>query len=465
MDFIFSFSQQYQQYFYWTLAVIVLILGTAVAVTAGRTEVLRDYKNGRPVPYGGKLCEQPVKIPKRCGFSRIKMRGIWIATVGNIDFGKHKNSSAFIKEFNEVIVNLSRNNFNTMIFQVRPANDAFYKSKLNPWSRYLTGTEGKNIAGFDPLKYMVEIAHKHGLEYHAWLNPYRVIASTPLNKDAYLKTLAPDNFARLHPDYVLEIPLNNGRRQLILDPGEPEVILFVVNTVKEIIENYDVDAIHFDDYFYPYHQIGDVDEQTFTRYNHEKLSLAEWRRKNVDTIVEMVYKTIKSHNRRAHKRVKFGISPFGIWANRKNNPAGSLSSGLESLYRQFADSRRWVQKGWVDYIVPQLYWDFAHQSAPYAALTDWWSELVSKSDVELYIGQGVYKLGTSGSWRNPEELANQLRYNSKHKNVSGSILFSYRSVFRPKNKTMKKGVKKVADIFRNCKSGSKEEKSTPEKTL
>ena len=218
MDFIFSFSQQYQQYLYWTIAVLFLILGTAVVVAAGHTEVLRDYKNGRPVPYGGKLCAQPVKIPRRCGFRRIKMRGIWIATVGNIDFGKHKSSSSFINDFNEVIVNLTRNNFNTMIFQVRPANDAFYQSKLNPWSRYLTGIEGKNIAGFDPLKYMVQAAHKHGLEYHAWLNPYRVTAATPLDKDAYLRTLAPGNFARMHPEYVLEIPLNNGRRQLLLDP-------------------------------------------------------------------------------------------------------------------------------------------------------------------------------------------------------------------------------------------------------
>jgi uncharacterized lipoprotein YddW (UPF0748 family) len=453
MDFVFSFSQQYQQYFYWIIAVVVLISGTAAAVAAGHTEVLRDYKSGRPVPYGGKLCNQSVKIPVRCSFSRIKMRGIWIATVGNIDFGKHKSSSSFIKEFNEVIMNLTRNNFNAMIFQVRPANDAFYNSKLNPWSRYLTGTEGKNIAGFDPLKYMVKTAHKYSLEYHAWLNPYRITAATPLGKDAYLRTLAPGNFARLHPDYVLEIPLNNGRRQLILDPGEPEVILFVVNTVKEIIENYDVDAIHFDDYFYPYHQIEDIDEQTFACYNPGELSLGDWRRKNVDTVVEMVHKTIKSHNRRNHKNVKFGISPFGIWANRKNHPEGSLSCGLESFSRQFADSRHWVRKGWIDYIVPQLYWDFAHETAPYAALTDWWCELAGKNGVKLYIGQGAYKLGSRGSWRNPEELANQLRYNSRHKSISGSILFSYRSVFRPKNKIMKKGMDIVLKIF--CKSAEK----------
>ncbi|MDD5727208.1 MAG: family 10 glycosylhydrolase [Victivallales bacterium] len=394
----------------------------------------------------------PAKLPGDCKPDSLKMRGVWIATVWNLDFGRHKSAASFIREFNELTANLVRRNFTAMIFQVRPANDAFYRSRLNPWSHCLTGTEDEGIPGFDPLKFMLDAAHKCGLEFHAWLNPYRVTSSTALDKNAYLQRLAPGNFARLHPEYVLDIPLANGKRQLILDPGEPEVIIFIVNTVREIIENYDVDAIHFDDYFYPYQGFGEPDKPTYEAYNPNALSLADWRRRNIDILVEMVSKTIRAHNRRKQGDIQFGISPFGIWANRTHCPEGSLSRGFESFYSQFADSRRWVLSAWVDYIAPQLYWSFDHKTAPYAALADWWSELVTDTGVKLYTGQAVYRLGSGGSWHNPEELAEQLRYNSGRKNISGSIFFSYRNLFRPENRVMETGVKKVFEILRKCKS-------------
>jgi uncharacterized lipoprotein YddW (UPF0748 family) len=436
MDYIFSIPQQH----FYTVVIVLFLLVIATSITiAGNTEILKNHKTGKAIRYGGNLSDAPIKIPKHFKAGRLKMRGVWVATIASIDFGKHKKKTSFQKEYREVVHNLAKNNFNTIIFQVRPANDAFYKSELNPWSRYLSGKEGEGISGFDPLKFMVEEAHRHGLEFHAWLNPYRVAGKSSFCKQHYLEKLSPKNFARKNPGFVLEIPLGSGDYQLILDPGEPEVIEFIEDTVKEIVTNYDVDAIHFDDYFYPYRDIGDIDKNSFAKYNTEKLSLEDWRRKNVNTVIKGVHTYLKSLD----KNVQFGISPFGIWANKKSNPEGSLSKGLQSYYYQFADSRRWVKEGWIDYIVPQLYWSFNNDLAPYAALTDWWVDVTKKTKVNLYIGQSVSRLGFKGGWKNSNEIFDQLRYNSKYKTIKGTVFFSYTSVFRPKNKCMKKGIKKA----------------------
>lgn len=440
MDYIFSIPQHY---LYSGIVVIFLLVIVTTVCLAENTEILRNYKTGKPVRYGGELSGAPVKIPKRFNATKLQMRGIWVATIGNIDFHKHQKKTSFQKEFLEVVNNLAKNNFNTIIFQVRPLNDAFYKSKLNPWSRYLSGKEGEGISGFDPLKFMVEETHKRGMEFHAWLNPYRVTGKTPLRKRAYLETLSPKNFARIHPDSVLEIPLNDGNYQLILNPGEPEVIKFIQETVKEIADNYNVDAIHFDDYFYPYKDIGNIDKKSYIANNPEKLSLGDWRRKNVNTMIMGVHALLKSSG----GKIKFGISPFGIWANRENCLEGSLSKGTQSYFEQFADSRLWVKEGWIDYIVPQLYWQFSHDVAPYAAMLDWWVGVTAKSRVSLYIGQPVFRLGSAGPWKNSNEVFDQLRYNSKYKTVKGTVLFSYKSVFQPQNKCMKQGAKKILEAI------------------
>ena len=436
MDYIFSIPQQY---LYSGIVIFCLLLIAAAVSLAGNTEILKNYKTGKPVCYGGNLSDGLIKIPKRCKAAKLKMRGVWVATISNIDFHKHKKKASFQKEYLEVVSNLAKNNFNTVIFQIRPSNDAFYRSELNPWSRYLSGKEGEGISGFDPLKFMVEEAHRHNLEFHAWLNPYRVAGKTPLRKKAYLETLSPKNFARKHPGFVLEIPLDDGNYQLILNPGEPEVIKFILDTVKEIAGNYNIDAIHFDDYFYPYKGIGDIDKKSYAQYNPEKLSLGDWRRKNVNTIIREVHASLKSLDR----KVQFGVSPFGIWANKESDPKGSLSKGAQSYSEQFADSRLWVKEGWIDYIVPQLYWEFKHDVAPYAALLDWWVDVARKTKVNLYIGQSVSRLGSAGAWKNSDELFDQLRYNSKYKTVKGTVLFSYTSVFYPHNKCMRQGIKKV----------------------
>lgn len=433
----------------YILLVPFVIIITVAGVFAGKFEVYKDYKTGKPVNYGGRLSDAKIKIPKSYNISKDDMRGVWVATVINIDFQVHNKKSTFQKEYREVVKNLSDNNFNTVIFQVRPTNDAFYKSKLNPWSRFLTGKEGKGIPDFDPLKFMVKEAHNRNLQFHAWLNPYRVINSTPMRKADFLKTLSPDNFAAKHPELVLEVPSGNGNYQLILDPGRPEVISFIRETVKEIIENYDVDAIHFDDYFYPYHGIGDVDMKTCAKYNSRKLSVDDWRRENVNAVVKGVHEVISAHNAAKKKKVEFGISPFGIWANKSQNPEGSLTKGKQSYYSQFADTRRWVKEGWIDYIVPQIYWRFSNDVAAYAAVADWWNDVARKTKVKLYIGHAMSRLGAKKDWRNPDEIDDQMRYNSKYKTIKGSIFFSYRSIFAPNNQIMKQGVKKLLNKYRS----------------
>ena len=424
----------------------LLLLASVVSVGGATLETLRD-ENGKPYRYAGRLNNGPVRIPVSYQPKAGELRGVWIATVENIDFGTHANAASFQQDFRNILHSLASKRFNAVFFQVRANNDAFYPSRLNPWSRWLVGQEGKRIPGFDPLRFMTEETRRRGMESHAWLNPYRVIGKTRLSKRAYLATLAPENFARRHPELVLEAPLSGGQRLLFLDPGRPEVIQHVVDTVSEIARNYDVDGIHFDDYFYPYSEFGNIDAATFRRYNPQKLSLADWRRANVTRLVAGVHEALAEISRRKGRKIRFGISPFGIWANRKNHPEGSLTAGKESYFAQFADTRGWVRKRYIDYIAPQLYWPFGHEVAAYAALADWWAEQVRGTGVSLYIGTGAYQLGQGKIWQNPNELVNQLRYNTKHPEIDGVIFFSCRSVLNPSNTIMRGGLDRV---FRNC---------------
>lgn len=432
----------------WIL--LTLVVAVSVANTAeGRkiaTEIYRDA-SGKVVRYGGSVYpDGKVLIPKAYVPSASEARGVWVATVENLDFGKHQTADSFRKAYIKMLDVLQSKNINTVIFQVRPTCDAFYPSSLNPWSRYFSGTEGRSLAGFDPLRFMLNETHRRKMEFHAWLNPYRVVNSTPMTKSQYLKTLHEKNFAAMHPEYVLDIPQDGGKHQLILNPGEPEVIRFLTDTVRELVDNYDVDAIHFDDYFYPYSGVGNADHSTFNRYRDRIKNIDDWRRQNVNNLIQSVSSTIKISNRITGRKAAFGISPFGIWANydKEKQPAGSRTRGLESYNRQYADTRFWIQKGWIDYVVPQIYWHFNHNTAAYAALVDWWTYQVRGTKVNLYIGMAPYRLGTDGAWNNPMELADQLRYNSKHAGfVKGAFFFSYRSLANPTNPVMEKGLDKV----------------------
>ncbi len=399
--------------------------------------MLRDARTRKPVRYAGKYSSAPVRLP-RARERNPEFRGVWVALVHNIDFPRSPNSEIFRKNFLRLADDLKRKHFNAIIFQVRAAADAAYVSKLNPMSRFLTGTEGGTYGGFDPLPFMVAAAHRRGLEFHAWLNPYRVTGATKLSKRAYLKTLSPRNFAAKYPHYVLAFR-NGAHNALFLNPGEPEVRRHIVDTVREILARAPVDAIHFDDYFYPYTKIGGADLKTYRKYNPRKLSLGDWRRENVDRLIREVSRLVRS------RKTQFGVSPFGIWGNAKDIPGGSLTGGMQARADLYADIRKWIRLGQLDYVAPQLYWGFSHELAAYAALSDWWSKAVRGTRTKLYTGHGVHRIGTPGMGEN--ELVNQVRYDRRNPEISGFCLFSYRHVSFPGTAVRRRAVEKFLRTF------------------
>lgn len=376
-------------------------------------EVLKD-KKGTPVRYGGLYSKAPVNLPA-LQYRRVQTRAVWCAVVNNLDFPRSTTAAEFKKNFAFVLDLLQRHNCNVLIFQVRANADAVYLSAYNPFSRWITGQEGTTLGKFDPLPYMVQECRRRGIEFHAWLNPYRITGTTSLSKEAYLKTLPPRHIARLCPELVLTGAEKNGMRSLQFDPGRPEVVNHILHTVKEILDRAKVSAIHFDDYFYPYTPLPEgADKETFKRFNPHKLSLEDWRRNNVNFLIREVSRLCRS------RQVRFGVSPFGIWANAKDRKGGSLTGGIQAREFIYADTLLWVQKGYLDYIIPQIYWRFDHPKAAYAAVTDWWIRVIRRYPrTELYIGHGLYALDGT-------ELFNQLRYNSVHPEIRGEALYSLR---------------------------------------
>ncbi|MBQ9088267.1 MAG: family 10 glycosylhydrolase [Lentisphaeria bacterium] len=400
----------------------ILALGVSMPQLAFAA-VLRDGNN-RPVRRGGKYDPRQVNIiPMRA--RRGEFRGVWVCTVENLDFPRVKSAAEFRSRYIAMVNRIAAAGFNAIIFQVRPNADAFYPSQLVPYSSWLTGVEGRGL-NFDMLQFMVTEAHARRLEFHAWFNPYRVINGIQISKNAYLKKLHPKNFARKNPHLVLDF--HNGKsRSLFFDPGRKEVVSHICKIVSEVASRYDIDGIHFDDYFYPYDEIGAIDNHTFARNNPYRLSKADWRRRNTETLIYNVKLTIDRINLRRHRKIRFGVSPFGIWGNAKDIRGGSATGGKQTYFNLYADTRKWVQKRYVDYIVPQIYWHFAHETAAYAALTSWWSSTVRNTGVKLYIGMAPYRLGAPGWGR--YELVNQLYFNRMHPEVAGMCCFSYRHLF------------------------------------
>ena len=355
------------------------------------------------------LCSPLFAQPKR------EFRGIWIANVGNVDWPSQKGLSA--EEQQQELIDLldliKRQGLNAVFFQIRNACDAVYESNLEPWSEWLTGQQGKS-PGYDPLAFAIQECRKRNLEIHAWMNPYRAVT------DIRSASLAPNHVARTRPDVLLAYgPLR------LLDPGRPEVRSFVTRVVMDVVRRYDIDGIHFDDYFYPYPQKGLTlnDNATFANHSRGMTNRADWRRDNVNLLIEAVSDSIH----RVKPWVKFGISPFGIWKNRVSSSSeGSDSRGFEAFSGNFADSRKWVDEGWVDYIAPQVYWSMGNGKANYSTIVPWWSNNVSEQ--HLYIGHGVYKVNSDANWRKPLEVPNQIQYNRTFPNVQGSILFSAKTL-------------------------------------
>jgi uncharacterized lipoprotein YddW (UPF0748 family) len=350
-----------------------------------------------------------------------EFRAVWIAHVSNIDWPSTKTLTVQQQkdEFTSQLDQHKLSNINAVVVQVRPSCDAIYPSSIEPWSEWLTGKQGR-YPGYDPLQFMVDETHKRGMEFHAWVNPYRAVIS---NTSSSVDT---SHVSVKRPEWC--ITYGNLK---FLDPGQPDVRNYVTSVIMDVVRRYDIDAVHFDDYFYPYPQTGltVADDNTFAQHNRGITNKNNWRRDNVDLLVKMVSDSIK----KAKNYVKFGISPFGIWRNKGSDPLGSNTRGLESYSEIYGDSRKWIQEGWLDYVAPQLYWSIGFAAAPYDALIPWWSGVVPNNR-HLYIGQGIYRINTSTStdqnWLNATEVPNQLRLNRSTPSVSGSIHYSSKQVLR-----------------------------------
>ncbi len=361
-------------------------------------------------------------VPKQDSVSaaETEMRGVWVTTVGNQDYPTRPTTDAWELrvQLDEILDNCEDMGFNTIFFQVRPSGDALYKSSVYPWSYYLTGTQGEEPGdNFDPLAYAVNEAHKRGIQLHAWINPYRVTNSTQYNDK-----LAWNNPAVLRPDLVL----TDSAGKMYLNPGEADSIDIILNGIREIVENYDVDGIHLDDYFYP--SSGFDDSAAYYKYQDSYPDKAEWRRSMVNTLIACANDAVKEIN----PNCMFGVSPSGIWANSSNTPGGSNTSGSSSYHSLYADTKLWVEREYLDYIMPQIYWHNGHDAADYSTLIDWWSSICAPTNVKLYIGEAAYKAasGSEAAWKGQNglnELSTQVNMCRQSPYIGGYSMFAYSS--------------------------------------
>ncbi len=370
---------------------------------------------------------------------KYEFRAVWVATVDNIDWPSAGNYNTELQkaEFIRQLDMHQRNGMNAVIVQVRPACDAIFPSSLEPWSQWLTGEQGKApIPFYDPLEFMIKETHKRGMEFHAWCNPYRAVFqighyTTTLVKHGKHKrrksvwhngsSISANHVSRNHPDWILTY----GDTKY-LDPGNKEVQLYVNAVIKEMLGRYDIDAIHFDDYFYPY-RIGGVefpDNVSYLKYG-QGMDKETWRRSNVDSVILMLHHTIRD----VKPNCKFGISPFGVWRNFSKDSLGSDTRAGQTNYDDlYADILLWMKNGWIDYVVPQLYWEFEQKNAPFGVLLDWWSK--NHFDRPCFIGLGYFRAGSNEYWRDKNQLPRQLRAIRNLPQIGGEVYFSSVSFYK-----------------------------------
>ncbi|MEU4166803.1 family 10 glycosylhydrolase [Streptomyces sp. NPDC026665] len=364
---------------------------------------------------GDAAAVQDAAAPRRQA-ARPAMRGMWLATASNRDWPS-RTGLAPARQRAELLGHLDtavRLRLNTVIFQVRPAADALWPSPYEPWSRYLTGVQGRD-PGWDPLGTAVREAHARGLELHAWFNPYRVSGQPDPRR------LAPSHPARLHPDWTVRY---GGK--LYYNPGLPPVRTFVRAAMLDAVRRYPVDGVHWDDYFYPYPVRGERfdDDKAYAEHGAGFRDRASWRRHNIDLLVREMAEGV----RKVRPGVRFGISPFGVWRNASTDPLGSPTrAGVETYDDLYADTRKWVARRWIDYICPQLYWNIGFPAADYAQLLAWWARVVRGTGVQLYAGEALYKAGDPAqpaAWQDPAELSRHLTLARRHAEVRGHVFFS-----------------------------------------
>ncbi len=343
-----------------------------------------------------------------------ELRGVWVATVQNIDWpSPHNYDGAKQKsEFIDLLNSHQKTGINALFVQIRTASDALYAKSAEPWTTYLSGKQGQAPSPYyDPLEFMIDQTHARGMEFHAWLNLNRASMSSR-------SLLSSEHVARKHPEWLLSY---NG--QLLFDFGIPAVRHYIAGLVRNIIVNYDVDGIHFDDYFYPYPDPKSTlkDEDTYLKYRHAGESKADWRRRNTSALIQEISETIRKTN----PKIKFGISPFGIWRHKTSDPVNGMPTvrGLQSYDDLYADTDHWLKQGWLDYIAPQLYWDTSHRVAPFKPLADWWN--AHSYGKPVYFGMASYHLGDV--WTN-KEMKKQVEISRSMSNGQGLIFYSSTSL-------------------------------------
>jgi uncharacterized lipoprotein YddW (UPF0748 family) len=357
-----------------------------------------------------------------------ELRGAWLTTVANIDWPSRPGLTPDKQrmEFDSILDVLKALNFNAVFVQVRPAGDAFYASPNVPWSKYLTGKQGQAPEPlYDPLTYMVQAAHDRKMEFHAWLNPYRATFD-----------LDTASLSELHP--LRSLPNNRKAdwffrygNKYYFNPASPSVRQYLVNVVKDIVIRYDIDGIHFDDYFYPYKIQGEEidDYNSFAADPRKFTNVEDWRRDNINRLIQDVSQNI----RKLKPYVRFGVSPFGVWRNKDRDPerGSDTRAGIMAYDDLYADVLLWLKNGWIDYVAPQLYWSIGFPPADYEKLVDWWSK--NTYGKHLYIGHAAYKIANNTvdpNWNKPDEIKRQIEMNRRNPNVQGSIFFSVNPLLR-----------------------------------
>ena len=343
-----------------------------------------------------------------------EFRGAWIQCVNGqfLGMGTRQMQQTLSYQLDE----LQKDGVNAIIFQVRPECDALYKSDLEPWSRFLTGQQGKAPSPYwDPLEWMVNECHKRGMELHAWINPYRAKTKTTM-------ALAQNHIAVQHPERAF-----NYDGQLILNPGQPENRKYICKVVQDIVRRYDIDGLHIDDYFYPYPVAGlpIPDDAEYAKYKNSINNRGDWRRYNVNLFIEQLYTAIKE----VKPWVKFGVSPFGIYRNQRSDPKnGSATNGLQNYDDLYADVLLWVNKGWIDYCVPQIYWEIGNKAADYKTLITWWNRYAKNRP--LFIGEDVERTVKYPDPQNPNshQLPAKHRLHQQMNHVNGTVLWYAKAV-------------------------------------
>ncbi len=346
--------------------------------------------------------------------SKREFRGAWIQTAFQGEY-QSMTPAQMKQDFIRKLDFLQACGINALVFQVRPEADAFYNSKYEPWSRFYTGVQGKAPEGnFDLMAFLIEECHKRSMEFHAWLNPYRAATNESV-------VLADNHIYYRHPERFVVY-----NKQLLFDPGIPENRQYICQVVRDIVLRYDVDAIHMDDYFYPYPAAGIPfpDDDSFRRYGlkdgYRESQRGDWRRNNVNQLISELKRTILL----AKPWVRFGISPFGIYRNKKSTPdgSGSETNGLQNYDDLYADVLHWVQQGWIDYNAPQIYWEIGHPAADYITLIRWWDQ--HAYDRPLYIGQDVDRTMKAG------DLTRKMRYERALPQVDGNCFWPANELLR-----------------------------------